>query len=104
MKNAFIAVIALAVHGPLAAAQPAASHNNPVDPVAPVPALQYESAFKGYSGFRETPLAPWRDVNEEVARVGGHLGILRGQRGGTERAAPNPSMKKGEAPRHPASR
>lgn len=104
MKHALIAVIALAAHGPLAAAQPAALHTNPADPAAPAPALQYESAFKGYHGFRETPLAPWRDVNDEVARVGGHLGIVRGQIGGAERAAPDPNMKKGAAPRHPASK
>ena len=104
MKNVFIAVIALAVHGPLAAAQPAVANTNPADPAAPVPVLEYESAFKGYRSFRETPLAPWRDVNDEVARVGGHLGIVRGQSGGTERAAPGKIMKKGDAPRHPASR
>jgi len=104
MKHALVAVIALAAHGPLAAAQPSASHTNPADPAAPVPSLHYESAFKGYRASRETPLAPWRDVNDEVARVGGHLGIVRGQSGRTERAAPGPNMKKGEPPRHPASR
>ena len=104
MKNAFIAVIALAAHGPLAAAQPAASNTNPADSAAPAPAFRYESAFTDYRGFRDTPLAPWRDVNDEVARIGGHLGIVRGQSGGTERAAPGRDMKKGEPPRHPASR
>ena len=80
MKNAFIAVIALAAHTPLAAAQPAAASADPADPAdpaAPAPASQYESAFKGYRGYRETPLAPWREVNDEAARVGGHLGIFR---------------------------
>ena len=77
MKNAFIAVIALAAHAPLAAAQPAADRHDPADPAAPAPAFQYESAFKGYRSYRETPLAPWREVNDEAARVGGHLGIFR---------------------------
>ena len=104
MKNVFFAVMALAAHGPLAAAQPAASNTNPADPAVPVPALQYESAFTDYRGGRETPLAPWRDVNEEVARVGGHLGILRAQSGRTKGAAPDPGMKKGERLRSPASR
>ena len=77
MKNAFIAVIALAAHAPLAAAQPAADRHDPADPAAPAPAFQYESAFKGSRSYRETPLAPWREVNDEAARVGGHLGIFR---------------------------
>ena len=77
MKNAFIAVIALAAHTPLAAAQPAAASADPADPAAPAPAFQYESAFKDYRGYRETPLAPWREVNDEAARAGGHLGIFR---------------------------
>lgn len=80
MRNALIAVIAFAAHAPLAAAEPSAGRNDPANPEAPVPAFQYESAFKGYHGFRETPLAPWREVNDEVARVGGHIGILRAGR------------------------
>ena len=104
MKNLLIAVIALAAHGSLAAAQPTASHTNPADPDAPAPALQYESAFTDYRAFRETPLAPWRDVNDEVARVGGHLGILRGQGSRTEGAAPDTSIRKGEPSRSPESR
>jgi len=104
MKYAFIAVVALAAHGPPAAAQPAVTHTNPADPAAPVPALQYESAFKGYRGFRDTPLAPWRDVNDEVARVGGHAGILRSQSGGREQVVPSANMNHGDAAQRPASR
>ena len=104
MKHAFIAVIALAVNGPLTAAQPAASHTNPADPAAPVPALQYESVFKGYRGFRETPLAPWREVNDEVARVGGHLGIVRGQGSRNDHVTPKANMEPGGAAHDPTSR
>lgn len=80
MKNAFIAVIAFAAHAPLAAAEPAAARTDPANPEAPVPAIRYDSAFDGYRSYRQTPLAPWRDVNDEVARVGGHPGILRAGR------------------------
>ena len=80
MKYAFIAVIALATHAPLAAAEPASARADATNPEAPVPAIRYDSAFDGYRGYRDTPLAPWRDVNDEVARVGGHLGIVRGGR------------------------
>jgi hypothetical protein len=97
MRNALIAVIAFAAHAPLAASEPSAGRNDPANPEAPVPAVQYESAFQDYRGFRETPLAPWREVNDEVARVGGHLGILRAGRDasgtapGTAQPLPSPA-------------
>jgi len=104
MKYASIAVMIWSAHAPLAAAQPSASHINPADPAAPVPAPQYQSTFEGYRGFRETPLAPWRDVNDEVARVGGHIGILRGQSGGREQVMPGTNMNSGDPARRPGSR
>src|SRR5688572_33079263 len=42
---------------------------------------QYESAFAGYRPYREEPAADWRGINEEVARVGGHLGVVGGASG-----------------------
>ena len=63
---------------PSAAAQQAA-RNHPADPAARVPAPQYHSAFGGYRPLRDEPVAAWREVNDEVARIGGHLGIVRGQ-------------------------
>ena len=74
----YIAFAVLAALAPHAAAQQPASRPHPADPAAPVPAMRYESAFSGYSSFREEPLAPWRNVNDEVARVGGHIGIVGG--------------------------
>ena len=50
----------------------------PTDSAAAVPAVKYESAFTGYMPFRDEKLAPWREVNDEAARVGGHLGIFGG--------------------------
>lgn len=78
MKPA-IAFAVLAALAPHASAQPAATKPHPADPAAPVPAPKYESAFAGYRGYREQPLAPWRDVNDEVARAGGHIGIVGGR-------------------------
>lgn len=72
--------ITLAALAPLACAQPPAPKPHPADPVAPTPAARFESAFTGYRGFREEPLASWRDVNDEVARAGGHIGIVGGAR------------------------
>lgn len=44
---------------------------------AGVPAASYRSAFEGYAGFQEQELADWRQVNDEVGRLGGHRGALR---------------------------
>ena len=68
--------LALLVTGP-AWAQSARSPN-PADPSVTVPAPRYESAFSDYVRQRDEKIAPWRGVNDEVARAGGHIGILRG--------------------------
>ena len=60
---------------------PAVAQSTSKDPVhsgARVPELKYESAFERYAPYREQPLATWRDVNDEVARVGGHIGMFGG--------------------------
>jgi len=44
---------------------------------APAPPPAYRSAFEGYRPYVEEPLAPWREVNDTVGRVGGHVGVLR---------------------------
>ncbi len=51
---------------------------NPADPRAEVPTTRYQSAFTGYQSFRDEKPAPWREVNDEAGRVGGHLGIFGG--------------------------
>lgn len=71
-----------------AAAQRAAAPS-PADPAPRVPQASYRSAFEGYVPYREQTLAPWRDVNDEVGRVGGHAGIFRGAHGA--RGVPKPA-------------
>jgi len=59
------------------------------DQGAPAAALNpYRSAFEGYQPFTDEPLASWREVNDAVARVGGHMGVLRAE----EAAAPAPAQ------------
>lgn len=36
------------------------------------------SAFDGYRAWREPTLVPWKRANDEVGRLGGHAGHLRG--------------------------
>ena len=43
---------------------------------------QYRSAFEGYRPHRDQNVADWRSVNDEVARAGGHIGIMRDQQSG----------------------
>jgi len=69
---------ALAAAGlsPAAAQQPARSH--PANPAAAVPAVTHASAFDGYRPFANEKPGAWRELNDDVARIGGHVGILRG--------------------------
>lgn len=51
---------------------------DPADPKASVPSMPYRSTFEGYRGLEESKPIPWRGANDEAARIGGHIGILRG--------------------------
>lgn len=86
-RRPLLSCIGLALASPLFAAAPA-----PADPSAPAPAAGYKSAFENYRGYREEPLSDWRAVNDEVGRVGGHVGIFRSPAGSRvqppERGAP----------------
>lgn len=80
----------------LASAQPADKRPDPLDPGSEKPAAIYQSAFSGYQSLQEAaepPDAQWRAVNDEVARVGGHVGIFRD-------APQTPVPDKGEKSRH----
>jgi hypothetical protein len=84
-----------------AAAQPHAA-----DPDAKVPAAKYESALENYRPYREEKLAPWRELNDEVGRVGGHVGMFRGGRPGDSGKAapakPSAGQPAGSARKEPA--
>ena len=69
------AILLLAVAG--AAFARSGGANDPRAPEAKVPPPTYQSVFADYRPYREPELAPWRDVNEEVARVGGHTGVVK---------------------------
>jgi len=47
---------------------------DPADPRASAPARAYDSAFKDYRTYSDPDLARWREANEEVGRLGGHVG------------------------------
>lgn len=52
---------------------------DPADPEARTPAPVYRSAFEGFRRVEDAPRPNWREANEEAARIGGHIGILREQ-------------------------
>jgi len=52
---------------------------DPAEAQAPVPASSYRSVFEDYRNLEEPKPIAWRDANDEAARVGGHIGILREQ-------------------------
>ncbi|MDP2240749.1 MAG: hypothetical protein Q8K18_11390 [Burkholderiales bacterium] len=74
---------------PSALAQQAA-RPNPSDPAATVPPANYDSPFAGYVPHQDQEVASWRGINDEAARIGGHIGILRqsGMHGSNPPAGP----------------
>ena len=71
---------AFLLYGAWLIALPAHAQSRPSDPVqrdARVLEMKYESAFRTYNPYREEDLGSWREVNDEVGRVGGHVGMFR---------------------------
>jgi hypothetical protein len=91
--SAFVAAAAFA--GAAVAGEPAA-RPKPADAKAAVPKLRYHSAFKEYRPHAESEIAGWREVNEEMARLGGHAGHLRHEATGQRQSPPKPAAQ----PRH----
>ncbi len=50
---------------------------SPLDANASVPPLVQRSALAGYRKLREEPLQPWKQANDEVARIGGWRAYAR---------------------------
>lgn len=68
---------------PFAAATQEKQHQaDPTDANATVPASAYESAFKNYHAAddeQEPPDKAWRAANDEVGKLGGHAGHIKGE-------------------------
>ncbi|RJF98164.1 hypothetical protein [Noviherbaspirillum saxi] len=93
--------IAAWVFVPIAAtAQQKQTQYAPTDPNAPVTTIGYESAFKSYrasSDDAETPDKVWRSANDEMGKLGGHVGQMKGSPGtpATPRASGNKAPEQG---------
>ena len=88
MRAIFIAVPALLLAG-TAAAQ-SAGRENPLDPRAKAPPVEFRSAFEGYRPFAEQEMRDWRGANDEVGAAGGHAGHRPGQGAGQQTSKPQP--------------
>jgi hypothetical protein len=62
------------------------SRPDPADSAARVSAPTYRSALEGYRRIESGARPGWREANDETARIGGHIGILR-ERMAREKAA-----------------
>ena len=99
MRIKFLLYGAFALMSPPAVAQSTSAAPDPVQSGARVPEIKHKSAFEEYVIYREQPLATWREVNDEVARVGGHLGMFGGARhAGHGSGKPGPAKPPAGAP------
>lgn len=97
----WLAVLAWAFVPFAATAQEKQTQYNPADATAPVSAAAYESAFKDYrapNNEGETPDKVWRSANDEVGRLGGHVGHVKD--GADAPDATNAAPKQGSAADH----
>jgi hypothetical protein len=67
-----LGVVVIAHASPLYAAD-----RNAPGAAASVRPPAYRSAFEGYRPAGDEPLADWRALNDDVAAIGGHVGMLR---------------------------
>ncbi len=92
-RNVLLAwVMPMVAAAPLAWSQagPANPRPDAMEATAPVPPATYESPFNGYRTFSEEKVAPWKDTNDTVGRVGGWRAYAK------EAAPPKPAA--GPAP------
>lgn len=61
---------------------------NPADPREPTAPATYQSPFAGYRPFATGTVGPWKDMNDEVARIGGWKAYAREVYEASKPAAP----------------
>jgi hypothetical protein len=65
---------------------------DPANPSAGSQKPVYESAFSSYRPWTEPEFARWRDANEEMGRLNGHLGHVPGSRPSRDGTTPPPKV------------
>ncbi len=54
----------------------------PKEPVNAEPT--YQSSFAGYRAFKDEPVQAWRESNEAMQHLGGHIGHLNDAKAGSD--------------------
>lgn len=73
-----LAPVVLACAASWAVAQtPPPARPDPADPAASVPAAVWRGSLAGYRRYAEQPVAPWKQSNETVNRLGGWRAYAR---------------------------
>lgn len=73
----WMAIVALTILPLAATAQDKPKPADPANPAEAVAPLLYESAFAGYQALSQPEQSPdknWRAINDEMGRLGGHVG------------------------------
>ena len=84
----------------LVAGSAAAQESSVLDPKAKNPGVVFRSVFEDYRPFGEQKPVDWRQANDEVRDVGGHLGLAKGQGPGGQTSKPQPGSPEASGGAH----
>jgi len=76
---------------------------DPREAQAVVPGIEYRSAFSDYQRYRDPAIADWRSSNDEVGRLGGHVGHTSAGRSGLSSKPEATASKVSPGPAEPAA-
>jgi len=85
--------LAVCLAGSAAAQAPARPDR--AEPKSAAPTPSYESAFKDYRPYVDPEIASWRQVNDEVGRLKGHVGHVPPQPASVAKPAAKPPAPAG---------
>jgi hypothetical protein len=95
MERVILAVLFAFAAGTTFAQVAVTARPDPADPRAAEQARPYESAFKDYRPYVDPDIARWREVNEEVGRLNGHVGHVPQQPGTAAKPGAKPPAQGG---------
>jgi len=93
MLNIACFTLAAVYAGSVVAQNPA--RRDAADPKAAAPVHPYESVFKDYRPYADPEVSGWRQSNEEMGRLGGHVGHVPKAQGPTVKPAAKPPAQSG---------
>lgn len=88
-------ILTMAVSFAVSAAAQESVRPDPADPKSARGAPTYESAFKGYRPFADPEVGRWRQSNEDMGRLKGHLGHVPKAQSAADQPAGRPPAQSG---------